>query len=79
MGKPREVWIKGAYVVSPFCDGPTLFIEKSAYDALKEENAKLKAENWVLRDSRLRTYDGLAQKADKYETLIEALKALTNS
>lgn len=43
--------------------------------SLKQEIAKLKAENWVLRDSALRTYDGLAQKAHKYD---EALKIIKN-
>lgn len=41
---------------------------------LEEENAKLKAENWVLRDSSLRTYDGMAMKADKYDILLQTVK-----
>ncbi len=38
---------------------------------LKQEIARLKAENWVLRDQGLRTYDGMTQKADKYDSLLE--------
>lgn len=37
--------------------------------SLEAENARLRAENWVLKDSRLRTYDGLAQKAARADAL----------
>lgn len=49
---------------------------------LRKEVAKLKAENWVLKDNSLRTYDGLTHKAARYEAanamaakLAEALKS----
>ena len=38
-------------------------------DELKSENKKLKAKLRVARDSQLRTYDGLSEKADKYDEL----------
>ncbi len=34
---------------------------------------ELKAENWVLRDTNLRTYDGLTDKADKYDETVAKL------
>lgn len=36
---------------------------------LMDANTQLKAENWVLRDKGLRTYDGLAEKADRADEL----------
>ena len=39
-------------------------------DTLRAENDKLKAQLWVAKDSALRTYDGLAEKADKYDALM---------
>lgn len=47
--------------------------------ALKEENTKLKAQLWVANDARLRTYDGLAQKADKYDEVVKRLEAVKAS
>lgn len=41
----------------------------SLINELTKEVARLKAENWVLKDSQLRTYDGLSEKADKYDRL----------
>jgi len=41
---------------------------------LTEENAKLRAENYVLRDQGLRTYDGLAMKADMADELQRKLE-----
>ena len=41
---------------------------------LTKENAKLRAENYVLRDQGLRTYDGLAQKADRADELQRKLE-----
>ncbi len=42
---------------------------KKSYKELEEEISQLKAQNWVLKDNSLRTYDGLAQKADKFDKL----------
>jgi hypothetical protein len=77
--KPREYWIHEITTESNgeipvafthFKPKPSIHvIEKSAYDKLTTENAKLRAENYVLRDQGLRTYDGLAQKADAYDEL----------
>lgn len=41
---------------------------------LEKENKRLKATNWVLKDSQLRTYDGMAQKADKYDALVKTVE-----
>jgi hypothetical protein len=43
-------------------------------EELEERIKQLEAELWVARDSALRTYDGLAQKADMADELAEALK-----
>jgi hypothetical protein len=43
-------------------------------DKLTAENAKLRAENYALRDQGLRTYDGLAQKADMADELQRKLE-----
>lgn len=43
---------------------------------LEDELSKTKAELWVAKDSALRTYDGLAQKADKADALEISLKEL---
>lgn len=55
-------------------------------DALTKELAETKAKLWVAKDSALRTYDGLAQKADKYDALfsrnaklVEALENCRNA
>lgn len=48
-------------------------------EAANAEIAKLKAENWVLNDNNLRTYDGLAQKADKYDEARELLSTISES
>lgn len=52
---------------------------KAQIEALKAENAKLKAELWTAKDAQLRTYDGLAQKADKYDALKEQAEALVEA
>jgi hypothetical protein len=50
-------------------------ILKKERESLQEENDKLKAQNWILNDRSLRTYDGMAMKADRYdELLIQAEK-----
>lgn len=49
------------------------------YDALKEENSKLRAQLWVANDSSLRTYDGMADKADRYDKLLEAVNSAISS
>ena len=46
-------------------------------DELTAENAKLRAENYVLRDQGLRTYDGLADKADLADELQRKLEIAT--
>ncbi len=43
---------------------------------LKSKTAKLKAQNWVLKDNNLRTYDGMAQKADAYDDAIKEIERL---
>lgn len=43
---------------------------------LREENSRLQAENWIHKDAALRTYDGLAQKADKADELEKEVAAL---
>ncbi len=35
---------------------------------------KQSAELWVAKDSQLRTYDGLAEKADKFDDLVRAFR-----
>lgn len=42
--------------------------------SLKTEIMKLKSEIWVHKDSALRTYDGLAIKADKYDIMLRVLE-----
>jgi hypothetical protein len=48
---------------------------ESKIELLESAQLKLKAENWVLRDQGLRTYDGLAMKADKYDVLVKLVQA----
>jgi hypothetical protein len=43
---------------------------------LLAEIRKLEAKLWVANDTRLRTYDGLTDKADKYDELIADVTAL---
>lgn len=45
-------------------------------EELKKEIALLKAKLWVAKDSQLRTYDGLTEKADKYDLAVQALKKI---
>lgn len=42
----------------------------------QKEIAELKAKLWVAKDSSLRTYDGLAEKADKYDEAKEILEKM---
>jgi hypothetical protein len=44
-------------------------IEYSYAQALEAKCAELEARLWVAKDSQLRTYDGLTDKADKYDAL----------
>jgi hypothetical protein len=80
--KPREFWI---HEITTEINGDIQVaftfhvIEKSAYDKLTAENAKLRAENYVLRDQGLRTYDGLAQKADRADELQRKLEIATRA
>jgi hypothetical protein len=62
-----------------------IVIERKYYDALKAELAQANAMIRVLKDAQLRTYDGLAQKADERdqlkaenERLREALEVYAN-
>lgn len=48
--------------------------QKQYYFDNQKEIRKLKAENWVLKDNSLRTYDGLAQRADRADKLEEKLQ-----
>ena len=84
--KPKEFWVlppskddhyeqSGAVFLSRkdchpvYLDNLINVIEKSAYD-------KLLAENYVLRDANLRTYDGLAQRHARYK---KALISICNN
>lgn len=42
----------------------------------QKEIAELEAKLWVAKDSALRTYDGLADKADKYDEANEMLEKM---
>lgn len=46
---------------------------------LEKENKILSAKLWVAKDSALRTYDGLTDKASKYEALEAKLKVAINA
>jgi hypothetical protein len=48
-------------------------------EELEERIKQLEAQLWVARDSALRTYDGLAQKADMADELAEALEQMISS
>jgi hypothetical protein len=73
--KPREFWINeytgtASTVEESINNGyDTHVIEYSSYEALQKELAETKAKLWVVKDSQLRTYDGLAQKADRADEL----------
>jgi hypothetical protein len=79
MNKPREFWLI-PWSVGYECrtnkpDGTFIHvIEKSAYDELEAKLKKTEAKLWIAKDSQLRTYDGLAQKADRTEELEAKLK-----
>jgi len=47
----------------------------SEIEELQSKLKKTEAELWAAKDARLRTYDGLAQKADKADKLEAQLKA----
>lgn len=89
MGKAREFWIgqrtmlqNGITSHVEFLveqvpvEGFTHVIEHSAYLELQQQLAKAKAELWVAKDSALRTYDGLAQKADKADEFAKQISQL---
>lgn len=48
-------------------------------DELKEELAKTKARLWVAQDAQLRTYDGMAEKADAYDDMKAKLEKATRA
>ena len=48
----------------------------TAWEERQKEVAKLKAELWVAKDSMLRTYDGLAQKADACDRMRESIRSI---
>lgn len=61
-------------VCSQTCD-----IYQAENERLEKENSELKAQIWVLKDSQLRTYDGLAQKADRHDRMEAALRAVVDA
>lgn len=50
-------------------------LKKQSADKLTEDLSKANAMIYVLKDSQLRTYDGLAQRADGADRLLEALES----
>lgn len=47
--------------------------------AAEKENTELKAKLWVAKDSQLRTYDGLTEKADKYDALLSLAREMRSA
>lgn len=54
-------------------------VEISALQEAQKEIAELKAKLWVAKDNALRTYDGLAEKADKYDEAKEMLEKMASA
>lgn len=71
---------KNPYLGTDFYDDYQATTEElvNEIESLKKENQNLKAQNYVLKDAQLRTYDGLAQRADMAEELATALRALVD-
>lgn len=51
-------------------------VEYSALEAAEKKIKELEAKLWVAKDNSLRTYDGLADKADKYDEANEMLEKM---
>lgn len=54
-------------------------IYKAQNKELEAEISQLKSKLWVSNDAQLRTYDGLAQKADRHDRMEAALRALVDA
>lgn len=54
-------------------------IEYSALEASEQKIKELEAKLWVAKDNSLRTYDGLAEKADKYDEAKEMLEKMATA
>jgi len=76
----REVWLEvrqdGTYV--EVHDKPEKTYKDNDLIKLVDAESfdKLAAENWVLHDTNLRTYDGMARRADKYDKVMRLLVKL---
>lgn len=63
-------------------DVATVILKQDHEAALQEaqkEIAELKAKLWVAKDNALRNYDGLAEKADKYDEAKEMLEKMASA